>query len=106
MAKRSLADKLRSATSQAKIVRPASLPEHLSSIWDEVVSDVRDDIGCCGLEALCIQVHRLRVAQAKVTDEGVIVASEKGTPMAHPGLEIEAKAQREIRMWLEKFGVR
>jgi len=86
--------------------RPPDLPEHLEPIWEEMADQVRVSIGVAGLEALCVQVYRLRQAQAKVTEEGMVVADQKGSPVPHPALRIEKDAQSEIRRWLKDFGSR
>jgi phage terminase small subunit len=86
--------------------RPAALPEHLVPIWDEMLPQVSSKIGAVGLEALCVQVHRMRDAQQRVTAEGLVVASPKGDPVPHPALAVEAKAQGEVREWLKRFPAR
>ena len=55
------------------------------------------------LEAYCGQVSRLRDAQARIAEEGLIVADAKGVPMPHPALVIERQAQDEIRKWGSAF---
>ena len=55
------------------------------------------------LEAYCGQVSRLRDAQARIAEEGLIVADAKGVPMPHPALLIERQAQDEIRKWGSAF---
>lgn len=89
-----------------------SAPEHLSpsarDIWDEVMLD-RPEIGPLllrsALEAYCAQVGRMRDAQTRVDNEGLVVADEKGRPIPHPALEIERQAQIQARLWAEKLGL-
>lgn len=88
------------------IAKPASLPEHLSAIWDEFVTQFRPTIGAAGLESLCTQVYRARDAQRRITADGMIVADSKGNPGAHPALAIEKQAQTEIRQWIKDHGAR
>lgn len=88
------------------VKKPATLPDHLDPIWDEMVDQVDQSIGLAGLEALCVQVYRLREAQRKVSAEGLVVADAKGNPTAHPALRTEKDAQSEIRRWIKDFGVR
>jgi hypothetical protein len=67
---------------------------------------VQEAIGSAGLEALVVQVHRMRDAQERITAEGIVVADSKGNPIPHPALAIERQAQVEIRTWLAKYGGR
>lgn len=80
------------------------LPEHISAIWDELAGSVRDRIGNAGMEALCGQVYRLREAEGRISEEGMVVQDAKGNPVPHPALAIEKQAQAEIRNWVDKFG--
>lgn len=83
-----------------------SAPEHLSpsaaAVWVQVVEGRP---GCEGpdLEAFCVQVARMRDAQARVDSEGLVVADEKGRPVPHPALAIEKAAQVEVRAWADRF---
>lgn len=85
------------------ITRPLTLPDHLVPIWAELEPQFHPRIGAAGLEAACIQVHRMRDAQERVTREGAVVADSKGNPCAHPALAIEKDASAQLRTWLEKF---
>lgn len=51
------------------------------------------------LEALAGQISRLRDAQARIAEDGLIVPDVKGNPVEHPALAIERRAQDEIRKW-------
>ena len=84
---------------------PAGLPAELRGIWAELVGQVRSDIGAAGLEALCVQVLRMRDARDRVTNDGLVVQDAKGNAVPHPALEIEKRAQNEIRVWLQDYGV-
>lgn len=86
-----------------KLARPDDLPEHLVPIWDEMVPQVRSNIGAAGMEALCTQVYRMRDAQKRITEEGIVVADSKGNATPHPALDIEKKAQDEVRKWLKDY---
>jgi len=83
-----------------------SAPEHLSpearSVWDSVVASKP---GCEGpdLESYCVQVSRMRDAQARIDREGLVVADAKGNPIPHPALAIEKAAQVEVRAWADRF---
>lgn len=71
-------------------------------MWTEVVDRKP---GCEGpdLEAYCVQVARMRDAQARIDAEGIVVSDEKGRPVAHPALAIEKQAQAEVRAWAGRF---
>jgi len=86
------------------IDKPKTLPEYLGPIWDETVSQVREKIGAAGLEALCLQIHRMRDAQGRIAKDGAIVLDGKGNAGPHPAVAIEKAAQAEIRSWLKDFG--
>lgn len=86
--------------------KPTNLPKHLHEIWDELAGQVRPAIGTAGLEALCGQVWLARDARRRVERDGMIVQDAKGNPIEHPALNIERKAQAEIRTWLGKYGIR
>lgn len=86
-----------------------SAPEHLSpaarAVWDEVVAVAADprDVEGPALEAFCVQVARMRDAQARIDTEGLVVADEKGRPVPHPAVALEKQAQAEVRAWGERF---
>lgn len=73
------------------------------------LTEVRAELVAAGLddgpslEAYAGQILRLRDAQARLATEGVIIADPKGNPIPHPALEIERKAQAEIRAWAERM---
>lgn len=84
-------------------------PEHLSAaakaVWDEIVARHDDPAEVEGpeLEAYCVQVARMRDAQARIDAEGLVVADEKGRPVPHPAIAIEKAAQAEVRAWGGRF---
>jgi phage terminase small subunit len=86
--------------------RPAHLPDDVAPVWDEVVLAYGEDaerIYGPDLEAYCGQIARLRDAQRRLADEGIVVADPKGHPIPHPALAIERTAQDEIRKWGAAF---
>ena len=87
-----------------KMKQPADLPEYLLLIWAELEGQVRPAIGAAGLEALCVQVYRMRDAERRIAEDGLIVRDVKGNPVAHPALDIEKRAQVEVRTWLAEYG--
>jgi len=82
----------------------AGIPFHLGEIWEELKDTVSTRIGPQGLEAFCGQVYRLRAAEKRITEEGLVVQDSKGNPIPHPALAIEKQAQTEIRNWIDKYG--
>lgn len=54
-------------------------------------------------EAYLGQASRLRQAQQQLARDGLIVADPKGTPVPHPALDIERRAQAELRQWGDRF---
>lgn len=87
------------------LVPPDHLPDHLAEIWEEVAPSVQPRIGVAGLEALCAQIYRVRDAQKRITEEGLVVADDKGNPTEHPAIKIERKAQNEVRRWMKDFAL-
>lgn len=88
----------------------SAAPGHLSAaaaaVWDEVVAahgvDAHRVVGP-DLEAYCVQVARMRDAQARVDAEGLVVADHKGLPVPHPAIALERAAQAEVRAWGDRF---
>lgn len=82
---------------------PASMPEKVAAIWDEVVTahiDAGDDtigrkVGP-GLEAYCAITADLRDATAKVAEHGVLVQDNRGAPVENPAIAIKNNAAREL----------
>ena len=85
------------------INKPDNLPDHISVIWDELIDSVRFQIGEAGMESLCSQVYRMREAGTRIDEEGIVVQDSKGNPVPHPAIEIEKRAQAEIRAWMKDF---
>lgn len=79
---------------------PEHLPEDVAAVWLELHADRRSGPD---FEAYCGQVARLRDAQRRISGEGIVVADEKGRPVPHPALEVERKAQAEVRAWSSRF---
>lgn len=80
---------------------PKHLPDDVAAVWCELnqgASQQGPDF-----EAFCGQVARLRDAQRRVSEEGLVVADEKGRPVPHPALDVERKAQVEVRAWGDRF---
>lgn len=85
---------------------PEHLPPDVAQVWAEVVKtygERPERIEGPDLEAYCGQVARLRDAQRRLAAEGSVVADPKGNPIPHPALEIERRAQDEIRKWGPAF---
>lgn len=90
--------------------RPPSAPKHLSTpakrAWREVVQP-GERASCLPLvEALAVQMGRMRDAQHRVDDEGLIVADERGVPVEHPALSVERLAHVKVRELGAELAVR
>lgn len=88
----------------ATLAKPSHILGDIAKIWDEMLGQTRPSIGAAGLEALCLQIARMRDAQARIAKEGLIVADRSGNPVAHPALAIERQAGADVRAWLAKYG--
>lgn len=84
---------------------PANLSSDAQEVWHEVVDAHHAPERIVGpdLDAYCVQVARMRDAQARIDAEGLIVADEKGRPVPHPAVELERRAQTEVRAWGDRF---
>lgn len=80
---------------------PGHLPDDVRVVWEELAPH-SPAFGSL-FEAFCGQVARMRDARKRISAEGLVVADAKGQPMPHPALEIERKAQVEIRAWGPQF---
>lgn len=82
---------------------PKHLPDDVRAVYEELYA-----LGASGpeFEAYCGQVARLRDAQKRISEEGLVVADEKGRPVPHPALAIERAAQAEVRAWAGRFGLK
>lgn len=83
---------------------PATLPEHLAEIWEEIVADLSADVELTtsdrtAVESLVGQVHIARDARARVQADGMMVRGAKDEPVAHPALAVGRAAEAEIRKW-------
>ena len=86
-----------------------SAPERLSDaardVWDGIVAAHPSPEWIVGadLEAYCVQVARMRDAQARIDREGLLVPDAKGNPMPHPAIAVEKAAHAEVRAWGSRF---
>ena len=79
---------------------PAHMSDAARAVWVELTETI---VPGPGFDAYCNQVVIERDATARVAAEGLIVADSKGQPVPHPALEIQRRAQAEIRSWSGKF---
>lgn len=88
-----------------KFPPPPHLDGDAATIWTEICNAHHDPARIVGpdLEAYCGQVAVQRDARKRIAREGMIVADSRGTPTPHPAIQIEQKAQAEIRAWGDKF---
>lgn len=85
---------------------PKYLPDDVAEAWLQIVNDYGDGwerITGPDLEAYAGQVARLRKAQRLLGQAGVLLKDKQGNPIQHPALDIERKAQDEIRKWGNTF---
>lgn len=80
---------------------PEHLPDDVSAVWRELVGGGATPGP--DLEAYCGQVARLRDAQRRLNDEGLVIADPKGFPIPHPAIQIELRAQEQIKKWGSRF---
>lgn len=82
-----------------------TIPAHLSPasavVWQELVGEGVQPAP--GFDAYVNQIALERQCSTRIAEEGFIVADAKGVPIPHPALEIQRKAQVEIRGWAGKF---
>lgn len=76
----------------------SSLPPATQAVRDELLAAGYQEVP--GFDAYCGQVAIERDAAARIAAEGLVVADAKGTPVPHPALEIQRKAQAEMRAWV------
>ena len=80
---------------------PAHLSDSARAVWVELTEQgVRP---APGFDAYCNQISIERDAAARIAREGIIVSDPKGQPVPHPALDIQRKAQAEVRSWAGKF---
>lgn len=73
------------------------LPASVQAVKDELIAEGFAVIP--GFDAYCAQVAIERDAGGRVASEGIVVANAKGEPVPHPALDIQRKAQAEMRAW-------
>ena len=85
---------------------PKSLPDYLAAVWEDAVGQCKDDTPPAAVEALCRQIHLMRDAEKRITEDGAVIVDGKGNATEHPGIKIQREAGKEIRDWLQKYGKR
>jgi P27 family predicted phage terminase small subunit len=81
------------------------MPPRAVVVWHEIVSsnDLAGRVDRAALEAFCSIVARMREAQERVEEEGLVVSDARGRVVAHPALAIERAAAEQIRAWGDRF---
>lgn len=84
---------------------PDRLPANVKAVWEEIVAtnDVAGTVDRQALEAFCYLVARLREAQQRINEEGMVVRDSRGKVQPHPALEVERKLAEQIRAWGDRF---
>lgn len=85
---------------------PKSLPDYLTSVWEDLVSEVKPNTPDAAVEAIARQIHLMRDAERRITTEGAVVVDAKGNATEHPAIKIQRDAGKELRDWLAKYGGR
>lgn len=93
-----------------KPARPASVlaaGNKARDAWDELVADLEPHeltaSRKAGIEALALQLVRMREAAALVEADGLTVTDDHGRTTAHPALAIERAAAAQVRDWTQSL---
>lgn len=78
---------------------PPHLPDDVAAVWTELAPGIKPTLLDPEFEAYCGAVARLRDAQRRIAEEGMIVPDSKANPMPHPALAVEKQAQEQLRRW-------
>lgn len=85
---------------------PEHLPAAARAAWEEIVAALGadpDGVEAPAVEAYAVAVGRMRDAQARVNDEGMLVPDDKGRAVPHPALAVERAAAAEVKRWVERY---
>lgn len=63
------------------------------------------EIDVQALIAYCMTWARWLEAENNVRDHGMVLAGKRGAPVLNPYVAIAARAQQQLRVWLESFGM-
>lgn len=80
-----------------------SLDARAKAVWRDLLRREPRLSACSAtaVESYCVQIVRMRDAQARVDEEGELVAGSRERPEPHPALAIERAAANEVRAWLK-----
>lgn len=84
-------------------------PDHLSAAakaaWLEIVPTLGEFVADerSGIEAWAVALARMRDAQRRIDEEGMVVPDDKGRPVEHPALAIERAQAAEVKRWLDRY---
>lgn len=95
----------RTSARDPRLDPPERLQGKARDVWAEIV-DTNDLAGTAdrqALEAFCILVARMRAAQERIDEEGMVVRGSNGRVVPHPALEVERKLAEQIRAWGDRF---
>lgn len=82
------------------------LPGNVAEICKEITDafgSAADKLNPKALEAYAGQIAIIRDCQGRISKDGALVTTAKGDVIPHPAIEIERKAQQEIRAWGDTF---
>ncbi|MGO2069655.1 terminase small subunit [Glutamicibacter arilaitensis] len=88
-----------------RLAPPERMPAAVREVWEEIVAsnELAGTVDRQALEAYCHLIARLRAAQARIEEEGMVVRDTKGKVIPHPALEVERKMTDAIRAWGDRF---
>lgn len=78
---------------------PPGLSPDVLAVCEELLRDHPRAERGPALEAYAGQVARLREAQRRIAEDGLITADARGNPCPRPAIAIERAAQDEVRRW-------
>ncbi len=95
----------REAQPPTPIEPPEGMPDAIADIWREIVAsnDLAGNVDRSALEAFCVLMARLREAQKRVEEEGMVVKDPRGRVVPHPALAVERQTAEQIRAWGDRF---
>lgn len=88
---------------------PATLPDKVADVWDEVVPDlvaiglVRS-IDATMLEAMCRAIARARECEAIIDDEGVMIDGHRGS-VIHPAFRVAERSWKTALTIARDYGM-
>lgn len=94
----------------AKPTQPRWMRHAAKRQWQRIAQDLHDAglltrIDQTALAMLCETYATYVEAMQIVEEQGMVAISEKGSPYQHPAVGIMNQARKELRGWLQEFGM-